>query len=468
MKIIELARNDGAEKVSSASRSTESIETSWSKQVRPRAFRTAVVAALLLGVGLIAYRVESTQWWAILTVFTGAIVIGESLELRLTNRPPIPVSFVFIMALARTVTNNGEFSWIHAGAVVFAGALLSTACYTNVTFNARLKVFVARILTYSLGVAIIRGLFEFISPTSQWIYVVLIVAICSMLGLHELFAMIDRFPRTYGFFAAAAHASVIAGAVLVGVGYAGTEGITRSDIALREAHEGVRTYAEVGGNGLGISALLTCAIPLLVAWFSFSRYYGALRTYKQTIRALSSAPELGGIVSWGHADRVARIALAVAERLDLDRHTLQQIETAAYMHTLGDAVLDTTMEVEEYEDAEAAKETARLLREVGGMDRVADIIYDHVQPYRGVIDGNLVAQNDIAASVLRVANDYDMLSRREQTWGRRALFSMLDTPAATYNPRALEALEWVLTRERYADLIDPPEMPERLVQHLNS
>ncbi len=138
------------------------------------------------------------------------------------------------------------------------------------------------------------------------------------------------------------------------------------------------------------------------------------------------------------------------------------------MHTLGDAVLDTTMDVDPYEEAQAANITADIIRQSGGLDRVADIIEDHVRPYRGVVDGNLVAQNDIAASILRVANDYDNISRREETWGTRAIASMLDSPSATYNPKALEALEWVLRREKYAELVNPPEMPDRIKEHLYS
>jgi|GEM_PF-907500 len=428
----------------------------WRKQIRPRAFRTTIAASILLAVGFYSYSNIEYKWWGILVMFTAALVIGESLELRLANRPPIPVSFAAIMALARTVTNEGQFSWVHTGAVILASVLISTSCYAGIPFTQRAKIFTARIIVYTVGLAAAHGMLQGVDPSSQWLYAVLIAATVCMLGVHELLAWAQGYPRTYGFFPAAAHASVLAGAVLIGVGYAGVE-----------KFEGV-TPAQGGGNGLGVSALVTCAIPLLVAWFAFSRYYSALKTYQQTIRALSAAPELGGIVAWGHADRVAKLADAIAERLDLDREDRQTIETACYMHTLGDAVLDTTMDIDPYEEAEAANITADIIRQSGGLDRVADIIEDHVRPYRGIIDGNLVAQNDIAASIMRVSNDFDNLSRREETWGQRALAAMHSAPTATYNPKALEALEWVLTRERYTELVNPPEMPERVKENLYS
>jgi hypothetical protein len=451
---------------------TEAVESAWHRHVRPRVWRTGIASTLLAVVGLVAYRMPENQWWGILCIFTAALVVGEALELKLVDRPPIPISFAAIMALARTNTDEGFFSWTHAAVVIVASVAISTLCYSHIRVIGRIKVFFARVIVYSIGLTIARVFFDNIDPGSQWRYAALIVALVAMLVTHEVLAWIDGYPRTYGFFAAAAHASVIAGGVLIGVGYGGTEVVTDADRAATtaavEAGESIRTVAEAGGNGLGISALITCAIPLLVAWFAFARYYSALMTYKQTIRALSAAPELGGIVAWGHSDRVARIALAVADKLDLDRDDLQQIETAAYMHTLGDAVLDTTMEVDPVEEAEAAHVTADIVRSAGGLDRVADIIDDHVRPYRGVVDGQLVAQNDIAASVLRVANDYDNISRREETWGIRALTAMINSPAATYNPRALEALEWVLSRERYADLIEPPEVPQHVYDLLHS
>lgn len=434
---------------------SEVKESSWQKR-EPRIWRTTILATVMTTVGLIAYRMPENKWWGILVVFTAALIVGETLELKLIDRPPIPISFAAIVALARTATDDGQFSWIHVSVVMVAATVLSTLCYSHVSILSRCKIFAARLMVFFTGCAIARTFFDVIDPGSHWRYIALIVAMATMLALHEVLAWIDGYPRTYGFFAAAAHASVIAGGVLIGVGYAGTQGYDDSGTV------------EPFVNGLGISALLTCAIPLLVAWFAFARYFQALMTYKQTIRALSAAPELGGIVAWGHADRVARIALAIAQKLDLDRDDLQQIETASYMHTLGDAVLDTTMEVDPIEEEEAAHVTADIVRSAGGLDRVADIIDDHVRPYRGIVNGDLVAQNDIAASVLRVANDYDNISRRDETWGARALTTMLSAPAATYHPRALEALEWVLSRDKYSNLVNPPEMPKNIQELLNS
>ncbi len=471
-RVVRLKKNSSQTQEPQIEHATEVVESAFNKYMGPRTTRTAIAATILTAVGAIAYFQPQHQWWAILVLFTAALVVGETLELKLIDRPPIPISFAAVMALARTLTDGGSFSWQHAFIVVFASVTISTLCYANISIVGRIKVFFARVIVYSVGLSLARIAFDQIPANSQWRYLALIGALGAMLLVHEILAWIDGYKRTYGFFAAAAHASVIAGGVLIGVGYGGTKIVTEADQIARQAQvdagESIRTVAEAGGNGLGISALITCAIPLLVAWFAFSRYYQALLTYKQTIRALSAAPELGGIVAWGHAERVAEIAMAIADHIGLDRYDLQNIETASFMHTLGDAVIDNSPNATREEEAKAAEVTAEIVRSSGGLDRVADIIDGHVQPYRGVVDGNLIAQNDIAASVLRVANDYDNISRREESWGIRALSEMHNAPAATYNPKALEALEWVLNNTRYEHLVEPPKMPKHVEELLNS
>lgn len=325
---------------------TEVVESAWNKYIGPRTIRTSVSASILAAIGLIAYFQPTHQWWGILVVFTAALVVAEILELRLIERPPIPISFAVVIALARTYTNNGTFSWQHVSIVVTASLIVSTLCYANISIVSRIKIFFARMIVYAVGITLARIVFDHVPVNSQLIYLSVIAAVAIMLGVHEILAWLDGYKRIYGFFAAAAHLSVIAGGVLIGVGYGGTRIVTQAELIERQqqldAGQTFKTMAEAAGNGLGISALITCAIPLLVAWFAFSRYYQSLITYKQTIRALSAAPELGGLVSWGHAERVSQLALAVANKLDLDRHNLQNIETAAFMHTLGEAVLDDT------------------------------------------------------------------------------------------------------------------------------
>ena len=65
-------------------------------------------------------------------------------------------------------------------------------------------------------------------------------------------------------------------------------------------------YRGVDGDGrVGIWGPLLFSTPLLAAWYAFERLDSATRSYRQTIEALAMAPELGGMVPPGHAERVA-------------------------------------------------------------------------------------------------------------------------------------------------------------------
>ena len=85
-----------------------------------------------------------------------------------------------------------------------------------------------------------------------------------------------------------------------------------------------------------------------------------------------------------------------------------------------------------------------------------EIIENHSIPYRGVMDGVVVAQNDLTASILRIANDYEVLSRHEDSLGKLAL-TVLYTESSQfiYHPAAVEALENVLEDPRNVYMVDP-------------
>ena len=77
-----------------------------------------------------------------------------------------------------------------------------------------------------------------------------------------------------------------------------------------------------GSSGMGLWGPAVFTIPLLAAWYSYEHLEVIRRTYDQTIRALGAAPELGGMVRDGHAERVADIAVAMGSTLGFSRHEL--------------------------------------------------------------------------------------------------------------------------------------------------
>ena len=119
-------------------------------------------------------------------------------------------------------------------------------------------------------------------------------------------------------------------------------------------------------------------------------------------------------------------------------------------------MLDVNIGEDIFTELDAANVTAKIVRKTGGLNRVAEIIENHSIPYRGTFNGELVAQNDLTASILRLANDYEVLSRREESLGKAALQELYTTTNQfTYNPEATIALEKILADPRNAYLVDP-------------
>ncbi|MFU8840324.1 MAG: hypothetical protein ACNA8R_06345 [Nitriliruptoraceae bacterium] len=181
-------------------------------------------------------------------------------------------------------------------------------------------------------------------------------------------------------------AAAIAVAILVGV--PATEALAGSATGWRHAHR--RVIEEVYRNRLigasvaataalgalvhpvlGAWTLPTMLLPLLAARTGLDRLALGQRAYEETIRAMSRLPEQLGTVTPDHGVRVAELARAVALELGLDATTVADTVRAAHLHELGRIRLEREAPADASELASAG---AEVLREVGGLDRVAAVV----------------------------------------------------------------------------------------------
>ncbi len=181
-------------------------------------------------------------------------------------------------------------------------------------------------------------------------------------------------------------ATAVALAILVGV--PATEALARSATGRRHAHR--RVLEEIQRNRLiGASVAATAALgalvhpvlgpwmlptmllPLLAARTGLDRLALGQRAYEETIRAMSRLPEQLGSVDAGHGVRVAELARAVALELGLDAATVADTVRASHLHELGRIRLEREAPADARDLASAG---AEVLREVGGLDRVAAIV----------------------------------------------------------------------------------------------
>ena len=133
---------------------------------------------------------------------------------------------------------------------------------------------------------------------------------------------------------------------------------------------------------MGLWGPAVFTIPLLAAWYSYEHLDVIRRTYDQTIRALGAAPELGGMVRDGHAERVAELTVAIGGALGFSRHELDQLETAALLHHLGQVCLDEPDDGRPPEPVAVAQAGAAILRGTQLLAPAGDIIAAESLPYR--------------------------------------------------------------------------------------
>jgi response regulator RpfG family c-di-GMP phosphodiesterase len=193
-------------------------------------------------------------------------------------------------------------------------------------------------------------------------------------------------------------------------------------------------YRGVDGDGdVGLWGPLLFATPLLAAWYAFERLDSATRSYRQTIEALAMAPELGGLVPAGHAQRVAVLAAAMGDRLGLSPADVQDLEMAALLHHLGQVTLDDPEHMAN--PGEVAAVTGQMMRDIRPLAAAGDILSGDTDDPR----------RRLAAQVLRIASEYDDLTARDNTPGELALESLRSAPAYLYDERVVVALERVVS-----------------------
>jgi diguanylate cyclase (GGDEF)-like protein/excisionase family DNA binding protein len=145
-------------------------------------------------------------------------------------------------------------------------------------------------------------------------------------------------------------------------------------------------------------------------------------TLRDALLAVSRSIDAGGVAGRGHADRVGRLASAIAERLDLRDDERRAIELAARLHAL---------------DTRGVGE----LGAIGSLREVASLI----KGYRRLVDApSRRSSSSIAlgSHVIAAANAYDELlsGMGRPRVGRSVALSRLRTDPAGYRPDVLDTL----------------------------
>ena len=374
---------------------------------RRRRIGLVVIAGLVAG--LIAHLISPDSSAADLCFLATGVVLGELLVLRLEDNSALPLSYAVLIVLASSFTLPE-----YVAAVVGAEVVVVALRIVDSSMQWRLATLVERLIVAAATFAAYRLVWDAVNHEENVGPVLLALASAALAQVlvdvivrRVLHLGLSLSPR-----ARLAWLAIASSGMLMAIGYRG-----------------------VGGDGkVGIWGPLLFSTPLLAAWYAFERLDSATRSYRQTIEALAMAPELGGLVPAGHAERVAALASAMGEQLGLPPTDVRDLEMAALLHHLGQVTLDYPEEVPGSSQADVAAVTSAMMREIRPLAAAGDLVAgDSDDPKRR-----------LAVQVLRIASQYDDLTVRDATPGDLALESLRSAPSFVYDARVVSALERVL------------------------
>lgn len=362
-----------------------------------------------VGVGGAAVVVAAT--WVVprptvatLALVATAIVVGETLVIRVPDRPPLPLATAVIIGALR-------LPGAQLAAVVVAALAVHALCDDGPARDRAVRA-ARRAAATGAGwaaFAVVRGV------AGTWPDDLAVLAALGAGGI-VLIAVDERLrggPAAWrlGAHDRAAELALLSSGLFLGFGYRGVGADT----------------------GIGAWVLPLFLVPLLSAWYAFERLATIRLTYGQTIAALSAVPELAGLARPGHAERVAGLCGALADELDLPRNRRRFLQAAALLHHLGHLCLPDPRESGRAAlPAEVAAKGAEILRQT--------------EPLRPA--GDLLAPDtdDVAAQVLRVASAFDELTTGDPGLGPVAVKALRSGPGYLYDPAVLDALDRVVRR----------------------
>lgn len=172
--------------------------------------------------------------------------------------------------------------------------------------------------------------------------------------------------------------------------------------------------------GYGYGAVILFFGPLLLARYSFKLYIEMRNLYLSTIGALNKSLEAKDPYTSGHAARVEKFAVELAESYNLPYESIQNIRTAAVLHDIGkiginDSILNKASRLtqEEYEQIMRHPSIgADIISKVDFLKDITGIIKHHHERYdgKGYPDGIAGEEIPIEACVLTIADSYDAMT----------------------------------------------------------
>lgn len=215
---------------------------------------------------------------------------------------------------------------------------------------------------------------------------------------------------------------------------------------------------------VGLWATVLFTVPLLLARYSFSKFVEVRELFFGSVSALSQAIDAKDGYTRGHADRVSRIAGAIARELGLTETEIEYIELSAMLHDIGkigveDRILLKSTSLDE-EEQEAMRRhpiySAAILNPSEKLRPLVPIVLHHHEHFdgSGYPDGLVGEEIPVGSRIILVCDAYEAMTSdriyRKAIGHERALEQLRRYAGVQFDSKVVVAFERVLVKRGIA------------------
>ena len=211
---------------------------------------------------------------------------------------------------------------------------------------------------------------------------------------------------------------------------------------------------------VGLWAAFMVMIPLQLARYSLSKYTEIRDLFFGSVSALSQAIDAKDGFTRGHADRVSRIAGAIARELGVPEREIEQIELAGLLHDIGkigveDRILMKPARLEPDETALMRRHPiygASILEPSAALRPLVPIVLHHHENYdgSGYPEGLKGEAIPLGSRVIIVADAYEAMTSdriyRKAIGHEKAMEQLNRYKGVQFDPSVVRALDQLLQK----------------------